>query len=96
MVSGSIQLSHKRYPPSTPSKAIRSGIAYLTEERKKDGFIPLMSSFANATLPILKRFRHLRGISHDAADEFVSTSLAKMNILGNFNDSIWPLSGGDQ
>lgn len=96
VVSGSIQLSHKNYHPSTPAKAIQSGIAYLTEERKKDGFIPLMSSFANATLPILKRFRHLGWVNHDAAEKSASTLLAKMNTLGNLHGPIRSLSGGNQ
>lgn len=54
VTGGDIRLGHKEYHPSSPAKAIDKGIAYLTEERKKDGFIPQMSSYANAMLPVLK------------------------------------------
>jgi len=96
VTGGHIELSHKPYQPDTPLKAIRSGIAYLTEERKKDGFIPVMSSFVNATLPILKRFAHWGFVNHHKAKAEANSLLEKMNTRGNLSGPIQSLSGGNQ
>ncbi|EOA2699043.1 sugar ABC transporter ATP-binding protein [Raoultella sp. BAC10a-01-01] len=93
---GHIQLAHKEYTPSTPDKAIRSGIAYLTEERKKDGFIPNMSSYANTTLSILAEFRSGLLIDHGKAKNMADSLLTKMNTRGNLSGPIQSLSGGNQ
>lgn len=93
---GHVYLAHKEYTPSTPDKAIHSGIAYLTEERKKDGFIPNMSSYANATLSILNEFRSGILVNHNNAKEIAGALLAKMNTRGNLSGPIQALSGGNQ
>lgn len=93
---GRIQLAHKDYQPCSPAKAIHAGVAYLTEERKKDGFIPQMSSFVNATLPILARFRHFGLVNHAAARQEAQTLLKKMNTRGTLSGPIQSLSGGNQ
>lgn len=96
VTGGTIKLAHKEYHPVSPAKAIEQGIAYLTEERKKDGFIPLMTSYANATLPVLKKFRTGIFVSHSAARQAAAELLSKMNTLGSLNGPIKSLSGGNQ
>ena len=54
--SGRIQLFGKDYFPRNPADAQRRGIAYLTEERKIDGIIPLRDSISNAILPVIERY----------------------------------------
>ena len=96
VTGGDIRLGHKEYHPSSPAKAIDKGIAYLTEERKKDGFIPQMSSYANAMLPVLKKFRSGGFVSHSAARQAAAELLSKMNTLGTLSGPIKSLSGGNQ
>jgi ABC-type sugar transport system ATPase subunit len=37
--------------------AIRARVGYLSEERKRDGFVPQMDTMMNTSLPVLRRFR---------------------------------------
>ena len=96
VTGGEITLAHKHYSPKSPANAIQTGIAYLTEERKKDGFIPRMSSFTNATLPILSQFRRFGFVDHQAAKLTAEELLSKMNTLGDLYGPIQSLSGGNQ
>lgn len=94
--SGTIELFGKPYVPRTPSQAQRLGIAYLTEERKTDGIIPLRNSMDNVTLPVVKRFT--KGIVLQpqamaaAAHEYMDT----MRVRGNRDAPVSSLSGGNQ
>ena len=57
MTKGGIRIGGALYQPVGPAEAMASGIAMLTEERKHDGFIPLMSGLRNVVLPTLHRFQ---------------------------------------
>ncbi len=96
LTGGRIVLDGRPYHPAGPAFAIRHGIAYLTEERKKDGFIPRMSSLTNAVLPILRRFRQGGLVNHRSADKSARTLLHSMNTLGALDGPIQSLSGGNQ
>ncbi|WP_025121712.1 MULTISPECIES: sugar ABC transporter ATP-binding protein [unclassified Serratia (in: enterobacteria)] len=96
LTGGEVELNGQTYRPSTPAHAIKHHIAYLTEERKKDGFIPNMSSFANATLPILQRFRTLGWVNHHQAESSALAILNRMNTRGTLSGPIKSLSGGNQ
>ena len=93
---GEILLDGRPYHPSSPAAAIRHGIAYLTEERKKDGFIPGMSSLTNAVLPILRHFRRFGLVHHASAGRRARDILRSMNTLGSLEGPIQSLSGGNQ
>jgi ribose transport system ATP-binding protein len=80
-----------------PQDAFKNGIAYLSEERKRDGFIPLMNSGENITLPILKMFKRLRVIlNHQSRKDFADKSIFKLTVRGNLKGPISRLSGGNQ
>lgn len=81
----------------TPQDAFKNGIAYLSEERKRDGFIPLMNSGENITLPILKMFKRLKIIlNHQLRKDFAEKSILKLTVRGNLKGPISRLSGGNQ
>ncbi|XBS71860.1 ATP-binding cassette domain-containing protein [Acerihabitans sp. KWT182] len=96
MTGGQIVLDGRPYRPSSPAFAIGQGIAYLTEERKKDGFIPNMSSLTNAVLPILRRFRQGGMINHRQADQRARSILHSLHTLGALRGPMQSLSGGNQ
>jgi ribose transport system ATP-binding protein len=80
-----------------PQDAFKNGIAYLSEERKRDGFIPLMNSGENITLPILKMFKRLRIIlNHQLRKDFAEKAIYKLTVRGNLKGPISRLSGGNQ
>jgi len=96
LLGGEVRLAAKSYRVSSPANAISQGVGYLTEERKKDGIVPLMSSFTNATLPILRRFRKHALVDHNKAAQSARQILVEMNTRGDLRGPIKSLSGGNQ
>ncbi|PZP53242.1 MAG: sugar ABC transporter ATP-binding protein [Agrobacterium fabrum] len=94
--SGTVEISGKRYTPSSPKLAIQSGIAFLTEERKQDGFIPLMSSFQNVVLSTLTRYRNNGIVDLNAARASAQKTLASIGTRGRLDAPTKSLSGGNQ
>ena len=82
---------------NNPQDAFNNGIAYLSEERKRDGFVPLMNSGENVTLPILKLFKRLRVIlNHQSRKVFADNQINNLSVRGNLKGPISRLSGGNQ
>jgi ABC-type sugar transport system ATPase subunit len=73
-----------------------SGIAMLTEERKRDGFIPLMSALSNVVLPTLHRYRNAGLVNHEAAANSARRTLARIGTRGELQNPVMALSGGNQ
>jgi ribose transport system ATP-binding protein len=96
VVGGEVRLAGTSYRATSPANAISQGVGYLTEERKKDGIVPLMSSFTNACLPILSRFRKRALVDHNKAAESARQILVKMNTRGDLHGPVKSLSGGNQ
>lgn len=94
--SGTVEISGKRYTPSSPKLAIQHGIAFLTEERKQDGFIPLMSSFQNVVLSTLTRYRNNGIVDLNAARASAQKTLASIGTRGRLDAPTKSLSGGNQ
>ncbi|MDO3445527.1 sugar ABC transporter ATP-binding protein [Agrobacterium sp. V1] len=94
--SGVVEIAGKRYVPSSPKGAIESGIAFLTEERKHDGFIPLMSSFQNVVLSTLTRYRSTGLVDLTGARASARKTLASIGTRGRLDAPTKSLSGGNQ
>lgn len=85
---GALTINGKPYVPKCSSHAIKSGVYFVSEERKFDGFIPQMTGRDNVVLPILGRhvaagilqWRKLRS----SADEVLAT----VSIRGDTNAPI--------
>ncbi|OCL30949.1 ABC transporter ATP-binding protein [Tessaracoccus lapidicaptus] len=95
--SGSIELFGAPYTPKSPADAQRRGIAYLTEERKIDGIIPLRDSVSNAVLPVINRYSRYGlqlqpGRLRAAGNEYMDT----MRVRGSRTAPVASLSGGNQ
>ncbi|HEV7247549.1 MAG TPA: sugar ABC transporter ATP-binding protein [Shinella sp.] len=96
VVSGTVEIAGKPYTPSNPKLAIKNGIAFLTEERKQDGFIPLMSSLQNVVLSTLTRYRNKGLVDLNAARASASKTLASIGTRGRLDAPTRSLSGGNQ
>ncbi|MCS5720637.1 sugar ABC transporter ATP-binding protein [Herbiconiux sp. CPCC 203407] len=96
LAEGSLKLLGKPFRPKSPAQAIKAGVAFLSEERKFDGFVPQMSSIENVVLPVLGkyirggvlRWRALKGSADDV--------LSQVSIRGQVSAPITSLSGGNQ
>lgn len=93
---GNILLDGREYIPKNPKHAMESGIAYLTEERKRFGIIPLMPAITNAALTSLKRFSNFCYLDEHAYQSKLINTLEDMQIKGNIYGAIKSLSGGNQ
>jgi ABC-type sugar transport system ATPase subunit len=94
--AGSLTLCGSRYVPTSPGGAIRSGIAFLSEERKADGFIPAMSARENVPLPVLRRFSRLGRLQRRRIAEAARGALSEVAVRGDIDQPITRISGGNQ
>ncbi len=80
-----------------PADAIRVGLVYLPEERKRDGIFPLLSVAENIALPTLRRSMTALGVSWKdvvaRADHYIKSIPIK---TGSPYQRIAQLSGGNQ
>lgn len=96
MVEGALELEGADYRPKGPANAIARGIAFVTEERKSDGFIPQMSSVDNALLPVLDRYERKGVLPWKKMRSVASNALSEVKIRGDISAPITALSGGNQ
>ncbi|KTS04718.1 sugar ABC transporter ATP-binding protein [Microbacterium testaceum] len=94
--AGSVRLFGSLYSPRSPDAARRSGVVYLTEERKVDGIVPQLDSSVNAMLPVLRR-AYVRGLlSRRALRTQAAVYMDRLKVRGDRSGPIASLSGGNQ
>jgi ABC-type sugar transport system ATPase subunit len=82
---------------STPLKAIRHGIGYVTEDRKNSGVFALMTVRENITVSILRKLSKLGIIRASAEQELLEHYTEKMDMkYSRYYQRINSLSGGNQ
>ena len=95
--SGAIQLAGESVTFRSPASAIRAGLAYVTEDRKRFGLFPQMSAAANITVTFLRSFaRH--GWLSSAAERLAAEAAANdYDVRGaGLDHPASTLSGGNQ
>ncbi|MBT1182285.1 sugar ABC transporter ATP-binding protein [Bifidobacterium sp. CP2] len=93
---GDILVDGEPYHAKTPSDAMKRGIAFLTEERKKDGIVPLMNSYQNAGLPVLERYTRAGMLNKAKMTADTAAILNQLDLKGDPGKPIVSLSGGNQ
>ena len=95
--AGKIYLEGKEVKINNPTEAIRHGLGFLSEDRKKNGFIWTMSIEDNMTLVCLRNMLHngfiRKGEAHKLAEEYFEKLDVKAPSL---DTQITNLSGGNQ
>lgn len=96
--SGSIQLEGMHLDRLTPRRAIRSGMAYVPQERKSEGLLLDKSVGQNLTLAILDRLQAMLSIIVPGKErDLVTQSIKGAQILTRSgSETISSLSGGNQ
>lgn len=96
--SGEVLLFGKKVPRPRPDIMIKNKVALLTEERKLEGFVPLLSIRENSTLSIMKRMRGKFGILDKTKQKSFAQDLAKrmMVKMTSVDQPVVSLSGGNQ
>lgn len=96
MMGGEVRLHGRDYRPKDPRDALRRGIAYVTEDRRIDGFVPHMNSIQNAALPIYARYSRLGFVSHREMHRLAIQELSTLEIRGDVMRPMRYMSGGNQ
>lgn len=96
-LSGEVYVHGQKVDISSPKDAIRSGIALVTEDRKKDGIVGNMSIRENLTLPLLSHVSK-RGVLNFRKERAVTSEyFTSLNIKApNMETLMQQLSGGNQ
>jgi len=97
---GSVDVGSKRGPFRSPMQAMRAGIAYVPEDRRREGLAISMSVRANASLLALQKLlvRPWRLISTKAETNQVVELISQLGVRGSDDGSepVGQLSGGNQ
>jgi len=95
---GEIFLGDKAVRFGVPEPAVRAGVAYITEDRKVEGFFETMSIARNIYMGLLAKFPRGRSLTSRAeADKAGETWITRLKVRSIGKDSkVVELSGGNQ
>ncbi|MDD3174516.1 MAG: sugar ABC transporter ATP-binding protein [Herbinix sp.] len=96
--SGRIKLFGEEITKATPEKMMKNKVALVTEDRKNEGFVPLLSIRENNTLSIIRRFTNKFGVIDRKKQKAFAENLAdKMTVKkSSVEQNVVSLSGGNQ
>lgn len=96
--SGEIRLFGKSISKPTPLSMMKSGVAFVSEDRKTEGFVPLLSIRENETLSIMKKISSRLGVVNQTKQKKYATDLSdRMTVkCSSVEQEVVSLSGGNQ
>lgn len=95
--SGEIFLEDRQLKINSPADAIKSGIGFLTENRKDEGLILDESIRENISLPSIDGFNKHFIVDRKAENEFTDMLGKRLGVrASNFENPVSSLSGGNQ
>jgi len=95
--SGTMWIQDKKFKPSSPYDAIKHGIAYLPEDRKKDGLMLDLDVFDNILCGNLSTYAQYGVINDKQCTQVVSKKITDLNIkTPSYRQIVKYLSGGNQ
>ncbi len=96
--AGSMLLGGEPFAPSSPSRAIRQGVAMVPESRKLQGLLPRRSVRENVTLPHLGRFVTTGGFVRTGQEKTAARRVTdSVGLTGaTIASTMAELSGGNQ
>ena len=95
--SGEMHVDGAVFRPRTPRDAIRAGIAFVSEDRRREGIIPELSIRENLTLAVLPTLTRCGVVSRARQRAIVDRFMLRLGIKATSADQrIRDLSGGNQ
>src|SRR5690606_6232051 len=95
--SGSVQVDGTPVVARTPGDGVRAGIAYVPEDRKRDGVVPSASIKDNISLPVLGRLSTGGWISRSKEKQLATEQVQALGVSPPVIDRpVDTLSGGNQ
>jgi ABC-type sugar transport system ATPase subunit len=95
-VRGTIAVRGSATSIRNPRDAMKLGIGFVPEDRKKQGLVLGMRSRENATLPTLRRFATGGWIDRQKEADAVATSFQRVGLKTGRESAVQSLSGGNQ
>ncbi len=96
-VAGTIFFDGSEIKTPNPSQSIKLGMGFLSEDRKKNGFIWSMSIKQNMTLAILRELKKRLFVDHGKEERISEEYFQKLRVKApNKETLITSLSGGNQ
>ena len=97
MTGGHLRYKGKEYDPTSPDKAIETGIALMTEDRKNTGLILSAPIRENVSIAVLRRISKLGLVSRVMEKEIVDRYVQSIRIkTPSIEQPVHHLSGGNQ
>lgn len=95
--SGTMTLGKRAYSPKHPADAIKEGVVLVTEDRKKDGYVPGFTVSQSLSLPWLKRYRTGPILALKKERKHAQDSIKRWDIRTRSAEALMSqLSGGNQ
>lgn len=95
--SGKIFIDEKEVSIHTPYEAIKSGIGFITEDRKIEGLVLDLTVRENFSLPNFKKISSKSFISSKTERAFVNEMITKLHVKTSGSEqTVKSLSGGNQ
>jgi ribose transport system ATP-binding protein len=95
--TGTVQVAGKPIQFRSPAQALAGGVAYLTEDRKRRGLFPLMTTSANMTISRVAAFARFALLSLAREREAVTAAARDVGVRATALDQLaGTLSGGNQ
>ncbi len=95
--SGKVKIAGKEVKISRPIDAMKNGIGYLAEDRKRDGIIPDLSVRENIILALQVMNGFFKPISRSESEAFADEYIKALNIKTASSETpVGSLSGGNQ
>jgi len=96
--SGQVLLDGQPLAIQLPADAVKAGLAYVPEDRRRHGVILELSIAVNSTLASLRKISDAKGFLNSAAErQLANDSIAKLGVKApSANTLVRNLSGGNQ
>ena len=95
--AGTVRVNGDAVHARTPQQGVRAGIAYVPEDRKRDGIVPAASIKDNIALPVLSAVSSAGWISRSRERELAATKVDELGVAPPVLDRrVDTLSGGNQ
>ena len=95
--AGTIRVAGERVVASDPARGVAAGIAYVPEDRKRDGIVPSASIRANISLPVLGELSSGGWVSRGKEQRLAHEQVAALGVSPPVIERpVDTLSGGNQ
>jgi simple sugar transport system ATP-binding protein len=97
-LSGTIEVDGARLLPGRPRRALQAGVGYVPEDRRAEGFVPLLGVGENATMTLVDRLTNRLGVCTPRRRAAAARPVAqRLTIVSaGLSQPVGELSGGNQ